>query len=241
MAMMDWEHKVYSELTYLEINLRNGFYHQDTITLISKGLEMEVKILTIFATLDFSCNKFDGSIPGEIGELTLLHILNLSHNAFTGQIPTSLAKLSHLESLDLSNNELTGKIPEQLANGLIFLSTLNLSFNQLVGQIPFIKQFATFSESSFKGNDGLCGFPLKSQCTNEEPQLPAPTHEEKHWEFGTMIKWNYISAEIGFIFGIGIVIGPLMFCKKWRIWYYKHVEDILFKIFPQLYLGKEHH
>jgi Leucine-rich repeat (LRR) protein len=237
MAMIDRAHEAHSRLSYIEISV-GGFYYQDTIAITIKGLELElVKILTIFTNLDFSCNKFDGPIPEEIGELTLLCILNLSHNALTGQIPASLGKLSNLESLDLSNNELTGKIPVQLANGLIFLSVLNLSFNQLVGQIPLIKQFATFSINSFKGNERLCGLPLKSQCSHEEPRLPPPTYEKSHW---SMIEWNYISVGLGFGFGFGFVIGPFMFWKRWRIWYYKHVDDILFKIFPQLYLGKEH-
>ncbi|XP_059429418.1 receptor like protein 24-like [Corylus avellana] len=240
MAMMDREHEAQSELDYLRITI-NGSSYEDTITVTNKGLEVElVKILTIFTTLDLSCNNFDGPIPEKIGELKALHSLNLSHNAFTGKIPSSLGKLNNLETLDLSCNELSSKIPVQLADGLIFLSTLNLSFNQLVGQIPFIKQFATFSESSFKGNDRLCGLPLKSQCTYKEPRLLPPTHDEKHWKSGIVIKWNYISVEFGFIFGIGIVIGPLVFWKRWRIWYYKQVDDILFKIFPRLYLRIEY-
>ncbi|XP_062171108.1 receptor-like protein 6 [Alnus glutinosa] len=238
MVLTDRAHEVHSELSYLKIDMGMAYF-QDTITIISKGLEVElVKILTIFTTIDFSCNNFDGPIPEEIGEFTLLYILNLSHNAFTGQIPASLGKLSNLESLDLSSNKLSGNIPVLLADGLIFLAVLNLSFNQLVGQIPFIKQFATFSENSFKGNERLCGLPLKSQCSHEEPRLSPPTtYEESH---KSMIEWNYISAELGFVFGFGIVMGPLMFWKRWRIWYYKHVDDILFKIFPKLYVGNEY-
>jgi Leucine-rich repeat (LRR) protein len=237
LAMMDRAHEAHSRLSYLQISL-HSFYYQDPLTITSKGLQMElVKIPTMFTNLDFSCNNFDGPIPEEIGELTLLYTLNLSHNALMGQIPASLGNLSQLESLDLSNNKLTGKIPEQVANGLIFLSVLNLSFNELAGQIPLIKQFTTFSENSFKGNERLCGMPLKSLCSHEKPRLPSPTYEESH---RSMIEWNYISAELGFVFAFGFVIGPLMFWKRWRIWYYKHVDDILFKIFPQLYLGKEH-
>jgi Leucine-rich repeat (LRR) protein len=241
MAMVDRAHETESMPSDLRTNV-NSYYHQETVTVTIKGLEMElVKILTIFTTIDFSCNGFDGPIPEEIRELKALYILNLSHNAFTGQIPSSLGNLSKLESLDLSSNELSGKIPVQLADGLIFLSVLNLSFNHLVGQIPSNKQFATFSETSFKGNEGLCGFPLKSQCTYEKPRLSPSTHEDKHWNSGIAIEWNYISAELGFIFGIGIVIGPLMFWKRWRICYYKYVDDILFKSFPRLYLGIEHY
>jgi Leucine-rich repeat (LRR) protein len=216
-----------------------GGYHY-TVTTTIKGLSLTlVTVQTSFTILDFSCNNFYGPIPEEIGKLTLLYTLNLSHNALIGQIPPSLEKLRNLESLDLSSNKLSGKIPVQLASGLIFLSVLNLSFNQLVGQIPSINQFGTFSENSFEGNKGLCGFPLKSKCTYEEPPLSPPTYEESHSKPRIAIEWNYISAELGFVFGFGVVIGPLMFWKRWRIWYSKHVDDILFKIFPQLYLRNE--
>jgi hypothetical protein len=242
MTMINRSLEAHSGPSYLETSV-GGIYYRDMITVTIKSLMVELKnILKTFTAIDFSCNSFDGPIPKEIGELKVLHILNLSHNAFTGQIPSSLGKLTNLESLDLSSNKLSGKIPMQLANGLIFLSILNLSFNQLEGQIPFIKQFATFLETSFEGNEKLCGIPLKSHCTNEEPPgLSHPTYEKKHWNSGIVIEWNYISVELGFIFGIGIVIGPLMFWKRWRIWYYKHVDDIIFKIFPRLYLGKEYH
>jgi Leucine-rich repeat (LRR) protein len=236
-SMMDRGHEVDARLNYLESY--GHFSYQDTITIACKGFKVElVKIPTIITALDFSCNNFHGHIPGEIGELILLYTLNLSHNAFTREIPASLGKLSHLESLNLSSNELFDEIPVQLPNGLIFLLVLNLSFNQLVGQIPLIKQFSTFSVTSFVGNERLCGFPLKSNCTFEDPRLPPPTYEESH---RSMIEWNYISAELGFVFGLGIVIGPLMFWRRWRIWYYKHVNDIMFRIFPQLCLRKEHH
>jgi hypothetical protein len=167
MAMMDRGPDAQSKPSHLEIFV-GDYYYQDTITVTSKGLKVElVKILTIFTTIDFSCNGFDGPILEEIRELKELYNLNLLHSAFTGQIPSSLGKLSNLESLDLSSNELSGKIPVQLADGLIFLLVLNLSFNHLVGKISFIKQFATFSETSIEGNERLCGFPLKSQCTYE--------------------------------------------------------------------------
>jgi len=237
MAVMDRSHEANFKLNHLQVNI-GRFTYQDTVTVTSKGLEMElVKILTIFTTIDFSCNNFDGPIPEKIGEFTLLYILNLSHNAFTGQIPASLKKLSNLELLDLASNKLTREIPMQLANDLIFLSVLNLSFNQLVGHIPFIKQFSTFSENSFKGNERLCGLPLKSQYSHEEPQLSPPMYEESH---RSMIEWNYISAETRFVFRFGILMGTLMFWKRWRIWYYKHVDDILFKKVPKLYLGNEY-
>ncbi|KAG7967592.1 hypothetical protein I3843_08G106800 [Carya illinoinensis] len=217
-----------------------GFNYQDKLTIIVKGLSLNlVKILTLFTILDLSCNNFDGPLPKEIGNFKSLYVLNLSHNGFTGNIPQSLGKLSYLESLDLSSNKLTGEIPVQLADGLIFLSVLNLSFNQLSGKIPQIKQFATFPISSYKGNIGLCGFPLEEHCKGEGPGLSPPTFVESDSNSGIGIDWNFISVELGFVFGFGISVGPLMFWKRWRMCYYKHADDIFFKIFPRLYITLE--
>jgi hypothetical protein len=240
-AMMGSENQTQSELKHLQFEgLPLDVYYQNMVTVTAKGLQMDlVKILTIFTSLDFSCNNFDGPIHGEIGELKSLYVLNLSHNAFTGQIPQSLGNLSNLGSLDLSSNKLTGEIPFQLADGLIFLSVLNLSFNQLVGKIPQIKQFATFLETSYEGNIGLCGFPLKEKCPGEEPRSTPPTSKETHSNSGNAIDWNFLSVELGYIFGFVIVIGPLVFWKRWRIYYYKHADDIFFKMFPRLYIKIE--
>jgi len=255
-AMMDDENEAQSKLNHLQFKVLsfNGFYYQDAITVALKGLQLEfVKIPTVFTSIDVSCNNLEGPIPEAFRVLKSLYVLNLSHNALTGQIPPSLANLTMLESLDLSSNKFTGKIPMQLADNLNFLSFLDLSFNQLVGMIPMIKQFAIFSEDSYAGNKGLCGLPLKVKCngngSNDQspPSEPAsfPTAEGSHSNTGIVIDWNkidwnYISPELGFIFGFGIVIAPLMFLKRWRIWYSKQIDNILFKIFPQLYLGKEY-
>ncbi|PRQ44361.1 putative leucine-rich repeat domain, L domain-containing protein [Rosa chinensis] len=104
-----------------------SIYYRNAITTIIKGLELNVvKILTIFTLIDYSSNKFNGSIPAEIGELKSLYVLNLSGNAFTGKIPSSFGKMQQLESLDLSKNHLSGQIPPQFAY-LTFLAFLDLS------------------------------------------------------------------------------------------------------------------
>ncbi|KAF5463201.1 hypothetical protein F2P56_019134 [Juglans regia] len=209
------------------------------VNLTLKGQELElVKVLTIYTSLDLSCNSFDGHIPAEIGEFKALYALNLSHNAFTGKIPQALGNVTALESLDLSSNKLIGEIPQQLADGLIFLSTLNLSFNQLVGKIPQNNQFTTFTESSFEGNIQLCDFPMKEKCIHEELGPSPPPSKESHWN---SIDWDFLSVELGFVFGFGIFIGPLIFWKRWRKRYYKHVDDIVFKMFPRTYIRIENH
>ncbi|XP_024187612.1 receptor-like protein 7 isoform X3 [Rosa chinensis] len=200
-------------------------YYKDAITASIKGLELDVvKILTIFTLIDYSSNKFNGSIPEEIGELKSLYVLNLSGNAFTGKIPSSFGKMRQLESLDLSKNHLSGQIPPEFAN-LNFLSHLNVSYNQLTGRIPTNTQLSTFPSTSFEGNKGLWGPPLTSDTAIV---LPPPKLN------GDEIDWNVISAEIGFTCGFGIAVGSLLFCKRWSKWYYRAMFNILFKIFPKL-------
>ena len=236
-AMMAGEDDVQSKSNHLRFKVLafSQLYYQDAVTVTSKGQEMElVKVLTLFTSIDFSCNNFQGDIPEDIGDLKLLYVLNLSGNGFTGQIPSSLGQLRQLESLDLSLNKLSGEIPAQLSS-LNFLSVLNLSFNGLVGRIPTGNQLQTFSENSFAGNRGLCGFPLNVSCEDATP----PTFDGRHTGSRIEIKWDYIAPEIGFVTGLGIVIWPLVLCRRWRKCYYKHVDGILSRILHQKNQGRE--
>ncbi|XP_059462329.1 receptor-like protein 41 isoform X2 [Corylus avellana] len=246
MAMMDDENEAQSELNHLqylqyEFLSLNQFYYQDTITVTIKGLDVElVKILTLFTTIDVSCNNIEGPIPEEFGGLRSLHMLNLSHNTLTGQIPPSLGNLTRLESLDLSKNKLTGEIPVELAAGLIFLSVLDLSFNQLVGQIPVIKQFSTFSEASYAGNSGLCGFPLKAKCTHAEPTSPPAPAPKSLDTASTMLigfDWQFIVTGLGFGVGAAVVVALLMFWEKGRRWYDESIDKILLVVLPMMGLS----
>ncbi|XP_028764514.1 putative receptor like protein 25 [Neltuma alba] len=212
-----------------EILETGNVYYQDRVSISSKGQQvLWVKILTFVTAIDFSSNFLEGPIPEELMNFKALYTLNLSNNALTGLIPSSIGNLRKLESLDLSNNSLTGKIPAQMAD-LNFLSSLELSYNHLVGRIPSGTQIQSFEASSFIGNDGLCGPPLTPNCsTNEIPGMSRSSHSE------SSIDWNFISGEVGFVFGIGIVLLPLLFWKSWRIWYWEHVDDLLYRVFPQL-------
>ncbi|PQM33752.1 hypothetical protein Pyn_21788 [Prunus yedoensis var. nudiflora] len=234
-TMMVAKGDVLSELNQLRFRVFevDEVYYQDTVTVINKGLEMQlVKILTVFTSIDLSCNNFTGSIPKEMGDLLSLYVLNLSSNALTGEIPSSVGDLQDVESLDLSNNKLSGQIPPQLAK-LTFLSFLNLSNNQLVGKIPISTQFSTFPQASFTGNKGLSGPPL---TVDNESVSPPPTVNESLRNCGhhLEINWGIISVEIGYTFGLGVAIGSLVLCKRWSKWYYKAMYNILLKIFPEL-------
>lgn len=223
-----------SDHLQFEILKLDQVYYQDRVTVTSKQLQMElVKILTIFTAIDLSCNKFEGQIPEGLGELNALYILNLSHNAFSGRIPPSLGNLKDLESFDLANNNLSGNIPTQITD-LSFLSFLNLSGNHLVGRIPTGTQIQSFPADSFKGNDGLCGPPLSQNCSGDGmKETPSPA-SNSNVDTKNSIYWNFISVEVGFIFGIGIIVLPLLFYMPWRTRYWKFVDGILYHTFPQL-------
>ncbi|BAT97426.1 hypothetical protein VIGAN_09087000 [Vigna angularis var. angularis] len=123
-AMMSEENQDESK----EKNIRHKIYqygqlyYEDSVTVTMKGQQMDlVKILTIFTSIDFSSNHFEGQVPEQLFEFKALYALNLSNNAFSGKIPQSIRYMKDVESLDLSNNSLEGNIPTELAT-LSFLS-----------------------------------------------------------------------------------------------------------------------
>ncbi|GLT59219.1 hypothetical protein SLA2020_320520 [Shorea laevis] len=195
--------------------------YKDSVKIVMKGLVVDlIRILNVFTSIDFSSNQFHGPIPDELGELNSLKVLNLSYNSLNGQVPSSLGKLAELESLDLSSNKLEGRIPEQLTN-LTFLSVLNLSHNELVGHIPEGKQFGTFSNDSYIGNSGLCGFPLTKKC--KEPGAP-PSQFDGEDDSTAVFEWKFALAGYGCGLVLGLSLGYIAFNigKPW--WVVKKVE-----------------
>ncbi|CAL5431251.1 unnamed protein product [Camellia sinensis] len=208
--MMDEEDKSSSHY------MRNGYGYY-SVTIMNKGLEMKlVRIITIFNAVDFSHNKFDGNIPISIGRLKALCVLNFSSNGLTGLIPVSLGDLSELESLDLSQNKLSGKIPQQLTK-LTFLEVLNFSQNNLTGLIPRGLQFETFSNTSYEGNLGLCGFPLSKNCGNvqiaESPTLPSSFSHNFKFKFDGF-GWEAVLMGYGCGVLLGLLIGSYIIRRK---------------------------
>ncbi|XLU46096.1 hypothetical protein S245_040910, partial [Arachis hypogaea] len=209
-----------SELSNIQFGRDNSdpIYYQDSVTVISKGQEMElVKILTIFTSIDFSYNQFEGPIPIELMKFKALYLLNLSHNAFSGQIPSSIGNLNQLESLDLSMNSLKGEIPRACQFELPIISE------------PLLQS----SDSSFEENDGLYGPRLTKSPSHGMHALPPPEMPQCG-SLACEVHWNLVSAEMGLVFGLGIIFGPLLFWKKWRVHYCQFLDKILCRIFPQL-------
>ncbi|KAL0458937.1 UNVERIFIED_CONTAM: Receptor-like protein 40 [Sesamum latifolium] len=191
----------------LSLNLLVGLQKPYHIPNRFDVLDLHSNLLQV---IDFSCNNFQGEIPDAIGDLRSLYTLNISHNTFTGTIPKALGKLTQLESLDLSTNQLIGEIPQELTR-LTFLEALNLSNNQLIGPIPNGPQFRTFSTDSFKGNTGLCDFPLNISCrhTGKIDNVP-PSNPYRKDE---AINWDYVSVAVGYVVGLGSISGCFSFVE----------------------------
>ncbi|TYH21032.1 hypothetical protein ES288_A04G009900v1, partial [Gossypium darwinii] len=172
---------------------------------------------------DITLNKI--FIPKVIGKRRSLNGLNLSHNNLSGyNIPSSIESLTNLEWLGLSSNKLVGRIPRELLN-LTALSTLNLSMNELIGCIPQGKQFNTFANTSYEGNKGLHGFPLSSDCNNNE--LPPPSNLLEEDDSKSNIAFGWKAVLIGYGCGVvfGMTVGYVVFQTGKPKWFVDLVED----------------
>ncbi|KAF8014513.1 hypothetical protein BT93_H0354 [Corymbia citriodora subsp. variegata] len=130
--------------------------------------------------------------------LVILTTIDLSCNKFQGMIP-----------------DLSGTIPTELTK-LTFLAVLNVSSNQLTGSIPWGNQFNTFQAESYRGNPGLCGYPLSKTCTNSRvPEKPLVLPEGgKHSFFAEILESG--AVEIGLACGIvlGLVMSNLQYLRS---------------------------
>ncbi|PHT90128.1 hypothetical protein T459_05241 [Capsicum annuum] len=195
----------------------------NTLIVTTKGLDQKLpRVLTTFMIIDLSRNRFEGYLPSIIGDLVGLRMLNLSHNGLEGVIPASLHQLSVLESLDLSSNKIGGEIPQQLAS-LTFLAVLNLSDNHLVGCIPKGKQFDTFEDSVYQGNDGLRGLPLSKDCGGDDgvPQVTTPVelNDDDEEEEGDLISWQAVLMGFGCGLVIGLSIIYIILSTHYPVWF----------------------
>lgn len=133
---------------------------------------------------------------------------NLSANNLTGRIPSELGQIAGTRVLLLQNNSLNGSIPESLGN-LANLTSFNVSYNSLSGRIPIANSFARFDNSSYLGNEGLCGPPLSVRCGSESP--PRMHNSRRLLSVSALIA--IVAAGV---IALGVIIITLL--SIWAIW-----------------------
>ncbi|KAM3335935.1 hypothetical protein ACQJBY_030089 [Aegilops geniculata] len=159
--------------------------------------------------LDLSFNKLDSEIPKELGKMNYLAIMNLRQNRLSGAIPAELAGSKNLGMLDLSHNKLEGPIPSSFS--LLSLSEIDLSYNRLNGSIPEMGSLATFPESQYANNSGLCGFPLPPCQPFLKPQGSASVVSTT-----SSNKYNLLIILLSAVTLAFVIIVILLYCISWR-------------------------
>ncbi|XP_006367796.1 receptor-like protein 12 isoform X1 [Solanum tuberosum] len=199
--------------------------------------------------LVFSRNNLSGQIDSTVCNLTSLQVLNLGSNNLEGTIPLCFGEMSELQALDLSNNSLSGainttfSIGNQLAS-LKSLEVLNLSHNHLVGCIPKGKQFDTFENSSYQGNDGLRGLPLSKDCGGDEGVAQTTNPVELDKEEGgdsSMISWQAVLMGYGCGLVIGLSIIYIMLSTQYPTWFSRMDVELEHKILTRMKKHKKRH
>ncbi|XP_003633782.1 receptor-like protein EIX2 [Vitis vinifera] len=203
--------------------------YEGRLKLVAKGRALEYySTLYLVNSLDLSNNSLSGEIPIELTSLLKLGTLNLSSNNLGGNIPEKIGNLQWLETLDLSKNKLSGPIPMSMAS-ITFLVHLNLAHNNLSGKIPTGNQFQTLIDPSiYQGNLALCGFPLTTECHDNNGTIPTGKGEDNDDEDGddSELPWFFVSMGLGFIIGFWGVCGTLIIKTSWRYAYFRFVEKM---------------
>ncbi|GAY67440.1 hypothetical protein CUMW_256490, partial [Citrus unshiu] len=134
-------------------------------------------------------NQISDTFPSWLGTLPNLNVLILRYNIFYGIIkePRTDCGFSKLRIIDLSNNRFTGTLPSK---SFLCWNAMKIVNTRL---IPQGKQFATFDNTSFDGNSGLCGRPLSKGCeSNEAPANEDHTEGSEESLFSGASDWKII-------------------------------------------------
>ncbi|XP_059654705.1 probable inactive receptor kinase At2g26730 [Cornus florida] len=178
------------------------------IVLESLGLTGKIKVdalvnLTQLSILSFKNNSISGNMM-DFSNTQKLRQIDLSSNKFDGPISDSLVRLDFLESLQLQDNNLTGSIPGFNQSSL---RQFNVSNNHLSGPIPDTKVLQSFDNSSFSGNQDLCGPTSSTPCSNND------TSTSKKGGSSHLARLLIVVDVVGLVV---ILLLLIFYCKKSR-------------------------
>ncbi|XP_062020726.1 receptor-like protein 3 [Rosa rugosa] len=89
----------------------------------------------LIKVLDFSFNKFNGSIYPGVGMCSKLKVFCAGNNNLSGTLPEDMYNVTTLEQISLPLNSLYGVLSDGILN-LTNLAILDLHFNQFSGVLP---------------------------------------------------------------------------------------------------------
>ncbi|KAK6127377.1 hypothetical protein DH2020_038888 [Rehmannia glutinosa] len=177
-SLISWSDLDPNPCNWAGITCDNAHHKVTSISLSSKNLTgyipSEIGTLSFLTFLDLSLNSFGGPLPHQITALQNLTHLDISSNNFNGSLPETLGGLKHLTgTLNFSYNSFSGEIPASFGRFPVMVS-LDLRHNNLTGkiQIPQVGSLLNQGPTAFSENPYLCGFPLKTPCTEPEAKNP---------------------------------------------------------------------
>ncbi|MFQ6623303.1 hypothetical protein Gotur_002993 [Gossypium turneri] len=225
---------------------------------INDSFPCHLKNIATLRVVVLRSNKFNGYIdcPGNNSGWQMLQILNLASNNFSGKLHlTCLGTWDAMQpNPDKNQSELQHLQCEDLRSGVKYQVAITMTIKGLVLElvkIPTVFTYIDISCNNFEGpipevigkfnalyslnvsHNAFTGPPLKTKCGLPPAKEDSPSDSET----GSVIHRTHLSIEIGFIFGLGIIIVPLIYWKRWRIWYFERIDRALSRLFPRL--GRE--
>ncbi|KAK1355595.1 hypothetical protein POM88_048851 [Heracleum sosnowskyi] len=217
-----------------------------SFTNFSGVLPESIGNLELLSRIEISNCNFSGSIPDTMGNLRRLVHLEFSYNNFGGHIPL-LQNSKNLIYIDFSHNRLSGTIPSTYFEGFVNLVHVDLGFNVLTGEIPSSLfalqslQKIKLSQNLFSGEVPQSLFLNWTAMMGYKDDAELEINDLRHKIFKlsfdgnqhsrTKVEWEIIAAETGFSLGLGIIIMPLIFYRRWRMIYFEHIDEALSWIF----------
>ncbi|KAE9447989.1 hypothetical protein C3L33_20110, partial [Rhododendron williamsianum] len=186
-------------------------------------------------TLDLSGNHLEGLVPKSLANCPNAEVLNLGINNINGNFPCFLANSSGLRILVLRSNKFHGNIRCRGIHTNIWpkLQIIDLALNNFSGILPqqfFLQRKAMMDGgTSYEGNKGLWGPPLTACCEEAGP-APPTLNGTQSYSAEDEINWVYIIATLGYTVGFGVIVGPLLYSKRWRQCYYKPLDRAIVRI-----------